>query len=101
VACEGAVVCKFSSILFAQFYITLGQVNGEGVASMQFGTRKTGLTRRQLRAADRELQEESLGAAEFELVFEVNLAQARAESEAVSLSMGIAAVATSVAAMLY
>jgi hypothetical protein len=98
-ACEGAVVCKFSSILFAQFYATLGQVNGEGVASMQFGSAKTGLTRRQLRA-DRNLQEEGAGAAEFELDFEVNQAEARTGSGAGSLSMGIAAFAAVAASML-
>ena len=38
---------------------------------MQFGTAKTGNTRRQLRT-DRDLQEDGAGAAEFELDFEVN-----------------------------
>jgi hypothetical protein len=59
--CEGSLVCKFSTILFAQFYATPGQVNGEGVASMQFGSEKTGVTRRQLRS-DRKLQDEQQGA---------------------------------------
>ena len=98
-ACEGSEVCKFSTILFAQFYAAPGQVNGEGVASMQFGSAKTGTTRRQLRA-DRNLQEEGAGAAEFELDFEVNQAEARTGSGAGSLSMGIAALAAVAAAML-
>merc|ERR1711907_31991 len=37
-ACEGGDYCQFSSILFAAFYATEGQVSGAGVASMQFGT---------------------------------------------------------------
>ena len=98
-ACEGSEVCKFSTILFAQFYAARGQVNGEGVASMQFGNAKTEATRRQLRA-DRHLQEEGAGAAEFELDFEVNQAEARTGSGAGSLSMGIAAFAAVAASML-
>jgi hypothetical protein len=35
--CTGAQFCRFSTILFAQFYATAGAVGGEGVASMQFG----------------------------------------------------------------
>ena len=99
IACQGSPVCKFSTILFAQFYTTLGEVNGQGVASMQFGTTKTGNTRRQLRA-DRDLQEEGAGAAEFELDFEVNQAEARTGSGAGSLSIGIAAMAAVAATML-
>merc|ERR1712157_406629 len=37
-ACQGGDYCQFSSILFAAFYATEGQVSGAGVASMQFGT---------------------------------------------------------------
>merc|ERR1711971_1382718 len=37
-ACAGGDFCQFSSILFAAFYATEGQVGGNGVASMQFGT---------------------------------------------------------------
>jgi len=37
-ACSGGDYCQFSSILFAAFYATEGQVAGNGVASMQFGT---------------------------------------------------------------
>jgi hypothetical protein len=100
-ACEGSLVCKFSTILFAQFYATPGQVNGEGVASMQFGSDKTGNTRRQLRS-DRNLQDaqEGAGAAEFALDFDVNQAQARTDSGAGSLSMGFAAIAAMAVAML-
>jgi hypothetical protein len=32
--------CQFSSILFAEFYATSGTVVGDGVAPMQFGTRR-------------------------------------------------------------
>merc|ERR1712119_109175 len=39
-ACAGGNYCQFSSILFAAFYATEGQVAGNGVASMQFGTRR-------------------------------------------------------------
>jgi hypothetical protein len=97
--CEGSLVCKFSTILFAQFYATPGQVNGEGVASMQFGNDKTGNTRRQLRA-DRSLQQEGAGAAEFELVFDVNQAAARTQSGAGAFSMGVAALAAVAATIL-
>ena len=38
--CSGGDYCQFSSILFAAFYSTAGQVSGSGVASMQFGTRR-------------------------------------------------------------
>lgn len=87
-------MCRSSSILFAQFYATPGTVNGEGVASMQFGTAKIGRTRRQLRA-DRNLQaeEEGAGAAEFELDFEVNQAETRTQSGVGSLSVVFAAFA--------
>merc|ERR1740130_583618 len=37
-ACVSGDYCQFSSILFAAFYATEGQVSGNGVASMQFGT---------------------------------------------------------------
>lgn len=77
-ACEGALVCRFSTILFAQFYLQPGTVSGEGVASMQFGNTQTGNTRRLLRGNDNELeqqrdlqQDEGAGAAEFELSFDV------------------------------
>jgi hypothetical protein len=37
ITCSGGDYCQFSSILFAAFYNTAGQVSGSGVASMQFG----------------------------------------------------------------
>jgi hypothetical protein len=37
-ACFGGDYCSFSSILFAAFYDTPGQVGGAGVASMHFGS---------------------------------------------------------------
>merc|ERR1711971_246166 len=40
IACAGGDYCQFSSILFAAFYATEGQVSVNGVASMQFGTRR-------------------------------------------------------------
>merc|ERR1712192_272419 len=39
-ACACGDYCQFSSILFAAFYATEGQVSGNGSASMQFGTRR-------------------------------------------------------------
>ena len=97
--CEGALVCRFSTILFAQFYATPGEVSGAGTASMQFG----GTARRQLRA-ERDLQAaESAGAAEFDLNFEVAQAEAQSDSGAGSrmgaATMAMAAFAT-VAALI-
>ena len=104
-ACEGTLVCRFSTILFAQFYATPGTVTGEGVASMQFGDLKTGETRRQLRAEreERDLQAaDAAGAAEFDLNFEVAQAEARMESGVVStsISAGMTMVGVAVAAMM-
>jgi hypothetical protein len=103
-ACKGALVCRFSSILFAQFFFTdtPGRVNGEGVASLQYGG---GRRTRQLRTteggASRDLQEEEEGAgtAIFELEIEVNQAQARAGSGARSLSMVVTAAIAALVAM--
>ena len=79
-------MCRFSTILFAQFYATPGEVSGAGTASMQFG----GTARRQLRA-ERDLQAaESAGAAEFDLNFEVAQAEAQSDSGAGSTSFGAA-----------
>ena len=90
--CEGTLVCRFSTILFAQFYATPGTVTGEGVASMQFGNTKSGQTRRgrQLVRSERDLQEATdgadadagagAGAAEFDLTFDVAEAAAQTES---------------------
>jgi hypothetical protein len=82
--CRGALVCRFSTILFAQFYATPGTVSGLGTASMQFGSSNG---RRQLRV-DRDLQAaDSAGAAEFDLNFEVAQAEAQSDSGAGSTSM--------------
>jgi hypothetical protein len=63
--CKGILVCHFSTILFANFYTSVGSVDGTGIASMQFGSA------RRLRSDDRNLQEDSAAAAEFELEFGV------------------------------
>ena len=105
-ACKGALVCRFSSILFAQFFFTdtPGQVKGEGVASLQYGGGRR--ADRQLRTeggASRYLQEEEeegAGTAIFELELEVNKAQARAGSGAGSLSMGVTTGIAVLAAMM-
>jgi hypothetical protein len=64
--CKGTLVCHFSTILFANFYTSVGSVDGAGIASMQFGS-----AARRLRSDDRNLQEDSAAAAEFELEFGV------------------------------
>jgi hypothetical protein len=92
--CAGTLVCTFSTILFAQFYTSLGEVNGAGVASMQFGT--TTPTRRELRAGAREAQADAAGAAEFDLQFEVNIAEVQEGSGA---STSIGALCMSMAAL--
>ncbi len=98
-ACEGTLVCRFSTILFAQFYATPGTVTGEGVASMQFGDIKTGDTRRQLRV-DRALQAaDGAGAAEFDLTFEVAEATARTGSGAGSTPFGVGLSVAAIAAV--
>ncbi len=49
--CEGGKdYCRFSSILFADFYITTGVVSGSGNAKLAFGNRRLGEARRQLQA---------------------------------------------------
>jgi hypothetical protein len=91
--CAGTLTCTFSTILFAQFYTSLGEVNGAGVASMQFGT--TTPTRRELRAGAREAQADAAGAAEFDLQFEVNIAEVQEGSGASTIGalfMSIAAL---------
>merc|ERR1712086_1177156 len=65
-ACTSGDYCQFSSILFAAFYATEGQVSGNGVASMQFGTARRLSSNGGLRA----LQEQEVAAAatsEFDL----------------------------------
>jgi len=89
--CKGAEVCRFSTILFAQFYATPGTVSGQGTASMQFGN-SAQRTRRQLRAEERDLQEaaaDPAGAAEFDLNFEVAQAEAKTDSGATSMGVGM------------
>jgi hypothetical protein len=91
--CAGTLVCTFSTILFAQFYTSLGEVNGAGVASMQFGTTTPVL--RKLRAGAREAQADAAGAAEFDLQFDVNVAQVKEGSGASTIGalfMSIAAL---------
>jgi hypothetical protein len=63
--CKGSLICHFSTILFANFYTSVGSVDGAGIASMQFGSA------RRLRSDSRSLQEDSAAAAEFELEFGV------------------------------
>jgi hypothetical protein len=94
--CKGAEVCRFSTILFAQFYATPGTVAGQGTASMQFGNSKG---RRQLRA-DRDLESaDSAGAAEFDLNFEIAQAEAQSDSGAGTTSMYTAATVAALAAV--
>merc|ERR1712087_154999 len=89
--CRGYVTCWFETILFANFYTSVGAVEGSGVASMQFGTAQS---RRQLRSDDRQLQEDdAAAAAEFELEFDV--AQTVQTASGAS-SMGLALLASSV-----
>jgi len=101
--CKGAEVCRFSTILFAQFYATPGTVSGQGTASMQFGN-SAQRTRRQLRAEERDLQEaaaDPAGAAEFDLNFEVAQAEAKTDSGATSMGVGISlATVAAMAALL-
>jgi len=65
IACASGDYCQFSSILFAAFYATEGQVSGSGVASMQFGTT---LRRLSTGGGLRALQEQEAAAtSEFDL----------------------------------
>jgi len=97
--CRGYETCWFETILFANFYTSVGAVEGSGIASMQFGT---ATSRRRLRSGDRDLQEDdAAAAAEFELEFDV--AQAvQTNSGASSMSMLVlgSALLSSVLAML-
>merc|ERR1712216_1027199 len=70
-ACAGGDYCQFSSILFAAFYATEGQVAGNGVASMQFGTRRLSEKAGGLRALQ---EQEAAATSEFDLA--VSLAAA-------------------------
>jgi hypothetical protein len=91
--CIGTLVCKFSTILFAQFYATPGTVAGAGVATMQFGNTR----RRALRTGGdaRELQDQA-GAAEFDMQFDVTQADARVNDSGASQA-SLAAVMSMVA----
>lgn len=84
----GSLVCSFETILFAAFYTSPGAVLGSGVASMQFGTTNNG---RRLRgdADGRDLQEDEVAAAEFELDFDV--AGATEQGTSGSASYGVMA----------
>jgi len=63
-ACAGGDYCQFSSILFAAFYATEGQVSGSGVASMQFGTRRLSEKAGGLRVLQ---EQEAAATSEFDL----------------------------------
>merc|ERR1711907_15309 len=52
--CNGQDVCVFDSILFAQFYETVGQVSGDGIATLQFDTARRA---RALKGSARKLQQ--------------------------------------------
>jgi ubiquinone/menaquinone biosynthesis C-methylase UbiE len=92
--CAGNLVCTFSTIFFAQFSTSLGEVNGAFVASMQFGTTTPGLCK--LRASAREAQADAAGAAKFDLQFDVNIAEVQGQDSGAStigaLCMSIAAL---------
>jgi hypothetical protein len=84
-ACTGTLVCHFSTILFANFYTSVGSVDGAGIASMQFGD----ASGRRLRLGDRNLQDDAAAAAEFELQFGV---EAITETPSGASSIGIGAM---------
>jgi hypothetical protein len=92
-ACTGKDVCNFETILFAAFYTSLGAVFGNGIASMQFGSR------RMLREGGREVQEEPAAAAEFELEFGVQPTE-EVPSGASSVGAMVAGVLAGVVAAL-
>ena len=69
--CASGDYCSFSSILFAAFYSTAGQVSGTGIASMQFGT-----TRRLNSGGLRSLQklQDKAATSEFDLAVTIEAA---------------------------
>merc|ERR1711877_69108 len=68
--CNGQDVCVFDSILFAQFYETVGQVSGDGIATLQFDTARRA---RALKGSRRQLQQaDAASASEFGLNVDVN-----------------------------
>jgi hypothetical protein len=69
----GYEICSFSTVLMAKFYASPGTVSGNGIASMQFGG-SAGVRRHLRRSGEsRSVQEvaEAVGAAEFELDFQI------------------------------
>jgi hypothetical protein len=66
--CAAGDYCTFSSILFAAFYATTGSVAGNGIASMQFGTRRLADNAGGLRSL------QTLGSSEFDLSVDIILA---------------------------
>ncbi len=70
--CEGEKhFCRFSSILFADFYVSTGQVSGEGTAKLTFGavgTRRLGES-----STSRQLQADEGGESPFDLNVPVDI----------------------------
>merc|ERR1712086_31826 len=94
-ACAGGDYCQFSSILFAAFYATEGQVGGNGVASMQFGTaRRLSEKAGGLRALQ---EQEAAATSEFDLA--VSLATANDGPAMLQIAAG-ASMGTMFAAVL-
>merc|ERR1712232_963821 len=94
--CNGQDVCVFDSILFAQFYETVGQVSGDGLATLQFDTARRA---RALKGSARQLQaQDAASASEFGLNVDVNALNdgpgmlAPAGSSAAAASFGMSAV---------
>lgn len=67
--CQGASMCVFTSILFADFYKTEGVVNGSGEAILQFGV---GADRRGRKLRSLQEDAEVASIADFDLNFAVN-----------------------------
>jgi ubiquinone/menaquinone biosynthesis C-methylase UbiE len=78
----GTLIRTFSTILIAQFYTSLGEVNGAFVASMQFGTTTPGL--RKLCAGAREAEADATGAAKFDLQFDLNIFEVQGQDSGAS-----------------
>jgi len=96
--CSGADFCLVETILFADFYLTTGQVTAEGSAQVMFDT-----TRRRLaapRKKNRLLQDEDIGSA-FELDVPVNAGNIgpAALKTAGGASLGLATLTSAVALM--
>jgi hypothetical protein len=101
--CEpGYAICHFETILFANFYQSLGSVNGTGFADMQFGGEPSSDSvtpknyRRLLRENPRDLQEDAAGpSAEFDM--EISIVPVDQVPSAASSSGGLFAMAVAVA----